>query len=215
MGSETHAKNEYHLTTEWWFEGTAEEIYDLLSDTDAMRRWWRAILVGLEEVEPGDDEGVGKVVQMHVRAALPYTLHWQFRVREANRPRGFSIEASGDLNGRGVWTLTQEGPWVHVHYDWRVRADAWYLRTFSFALKPLFAANHRWAMQRLDAGIRLELARRHAPTPAERDAIPLPPMPAGQNAAPLIAGSVVVVGLFIFLRRRAKRTTGRHAAENA
>jgi hypothetical protein len=215
MGSDAHAQNEYHLTTEWWFEGTAAEIYDLLSNTDAMRRWWRAILVGLEEIDPGDDEGMGKVVQMHVRAALPYTLHWQFRVREANRPCGFSIDASGDLNGRGTWTLTQEGPWVHVHYDWRVRADAWYLRSFSFALKPLFATNHRWAMQRLEEGLKLELARRRAATPAERDAIPLPPMPTATAPMPMIAGTVIVVGLFIFLRRRAKRANGQQAEDDA
>jgi Polyketide cyclase / dehydrase and lipid transport len=211
MGGETNATNEYHLMTEWWFEGTAEEIYDVLSDTDAMRRWWRAFIIDLDEAEPGDDTGVGKVVRLHVKGWLPYELRWQFRVREANRPHGFSIEAWGDLNGRGRWTLTQEGPWVHVHYDWRVSADKWYLRYFSFALKPLFASNHRWAMQRGEEGIKLELARRAA-TPAERDAIPLPPMPATKVPMPLIAGMVIVVGLFIFLRRRAKRNGEEKAA---
>jgi hypothetical protein len=205
MDGGTHTANEYHLTTEWWFEGTAEEFYDILSDSDAMRRWWRAILLDLDEAEPGDEQGIGKNVRLHVKSWLPYELRWQFRVREANRPNGFSIEAWGDLNGRGTWTLTQEGPWVHVHYDWRVSADTWYLRYFSFALKPLFAWNHRWAMQRAEEGIRLELARRRATTPAERDAVPLPPLPATKAPAPLIGGVIVVVGLFIFLRRRTKR----------
>ncbi|MEO8745789.1 MAG: hypothetical protein ABI334_01555 [Candidatus Dormiibacterota bacterium] len=40
--------------------------------------------------------------------------------------------------------------------------------------RPIFAANHRWAMARGEESLDLELRRRRARTEAERDAIPPP-----------------------------------------
>ena len=198
------ATNEYHLTTDWRFLGTAQEVSDLLSDARAMARWWRAFIIDLEERAPGDAQGVGKVIALHVKGWLPYELRWQFRVTESHPPHGFSIEAWGDLNGRGQWTITEDGDAVDVHYDWRISADQPLLRYGSFALKPLFASNHRWAMERGAEGIRLELQRLRAKTPAARDAVPLPPMPTRRAPGPLVAG-IAALGLFVFLRRRARK----------
>lgn len=192
--------NAYHLTTDWRFTGTVQEVSDLLSDTQAMARWWRAFILDLEEREPGDTDGVGKVVALHVKGWLPYELRWSFRVTESHAPHGFSIEAWGDLTGRGQWRLTQDGQYVNVHYDWRINADRPLLRYFSFALKPLFASNHRWAMDRGAEGIRLELARLHATTPEERDIVPLPPAPASTPTL-YIVGGVALLGVIVVLRR--------------
>ncbi len=70
---------------------------------------------------------------------------------------GISIEAFGDLVGTGVWTLTQDGPDADVVYKWRplMRYGSWFF-------KPIFAANHRWAMARGEESLKRELERRHA-----------------------------------------------------
>ncbi|HEY1905085.1 MAG TPA: hypothetical protein VGG91_03530 [Myxococcaceae bacterium] len=47
----------------------------------------------------------------------------------------------------------------------------------SWLLRPVFAANHRWAMARGEESLALELRRRRARTDAERAAIPAPPGP--------------------------------------
>ncbi len=45
-------------------------------------------------------------------------------------------------------------------------------------MKPIFAANHRWAMSRGERSLKLELARRHAGSDAALQvAIPAPPGP--------------------------------------
>jgi hypothetical protein len=203
------AVNEYHLTTDWCVEGTVQEVSDLLGDTAAMARWWRAFVIDLEEREPGDARGIGKVVALHVKGWLPYELRWSFRVTESRAPHGFSIEAWGDLNGRGRWTLEEEGRFVNVHYDWRISADRPLLRYCSFALKPLFASNHRWAMARGVEGIALELRRLHATTDDERAAVPLPPMPTARGSAPLITSISVFLGALVVLRRRSRYAEGR------
>jgi hypothetical protein len=76
-----------------------------------------------------------------------------------------------------VWTFVQDGANVDVTYDWRIRARKPLLRSLSWLLKPVFAANHRWAMARGEESLVLELRRRHARTDSERAAIPAPPGP--------------------------------------
>jgi hypothetical protein len=165
------ASNEYHFLTRWRVRGTVEEVSDILGDAPGLARWWPSVYLDVRELEPGDDRGVGKVVSLHTRGWLPYTLRWQFRVVESRRPHGFSLEAWGDFVGRGVWTFEQRGPWVLIAYDWRIRADKPLLRYASFVLKPIFAANHRWAMAQGEKSLRRELARRAA----GRSSSPPPP----------------------------------------
>lgn len=85
---------------------------------------------------------------------MPYTLRWQFRVTESNYPHGFALEAWGDFVGHGEWSLRQNGRYADITYDWRVRAEK------PLLLRPIFAANHRWAMVRGEESLRLELVRR-------------------------------------------------------
>ena len=113
----------------------------------------------VEILKAGDENGIGKLVSLHTKGWLPYTLRWQFRVTDSRYPFGFSLEASGDFDGRGVWTFEQDGASVNVTYDWEVRADKPLLRALSFLLKPVFAANHKWAMARGEESLKRELKR--------------------------------------------------------
>ncbi len=156
------ASNQYHFVTRWRVEGTAQEIYKLLSRATDLPRWWPSVYLEVSEIAPGDEAGVGKVVKLHTRGRLPYTLRWQFRVTEACYPFGYSLEAWGDVVGRGKWKFTQDGPWVDIAFDWNIRANKPLLRYLSAIFKPIFAANHRWAMAEGEKSIREELARRRA-----------------------------------------------------
>ncbi|HVE47076.1 MAG TPA: hypothetical protein VNA57_10080, partial [Acidimicrobiales bacterium] len=85
--------------------------------------------------------------------------------------------ASGDLEGTGRWTFTQDGPEVAITYDWRVRATKPLLQRLSWLLRPFFAANHLWAMKQGEKSLKLELRRRRATSAAERAKVPPPPPP--------------------------------------
>lgn len=50
----------------------------------------------------------------------------------------------------------------HFVTHWRVSAAKPLLRYLSFLLKPVFAANHRWAMKKGEESLRIEIARRKA-----------------------------------------------------
>jgi hypothetical protein len=90
---------------------------------------------------------------------------------------GSPLRLFGDFQGRGVWTFTQEGERVRVSYDWKIKAGKPLLRAFSFLLKPVFSANHRWAMAMGEKSLVLELARRRALSAEQAARIPQPPGP--------------------------------------
>jgi hypothetical protein len=65
-----------------------------------------------------------------------------------------------------------------VTYDWLVIAEKGILRRLSRVMKPIFSANHHWAMARGLTSLRLELARRRAGDDRTLlAAIPPPPGP--------------------------------------
>jgi hypothetical protein len=170
------ATNEYHFITTWRVPSTVAEISEILGDAADLMRWWPSVYLNVEVTAPGDARGIGKTVNLYTKGWLPYTLRWHFHVTEI-RADGFSLEAHGDFEGVGIWTFTQRGDEVEVVYDWRINAEKPLLKTFSFIMKPIFSANHHWAMQMGERSLKLELARRHAPSAAERANVPPPPPP--------------------------------------
>jgi hypothetical protein len=196
------ASNDYHFITHWRVEGDIEEVAGILGNGTDLVRWWPSVYLNAEELEPGDAAGVGRVISLYTKGWLPYTLRWQFRVTESRYPHGFTLEAWGDFDGRGIWTLEQDGPWVDITYDWKIRAEKPLLRYFSFIMKPIFGANHRWAMAQGEESLDLELARRHAATAEERALIPAPPGPTSvAPGAVLVALVAMIAGAGWALRR--------------
>ena len=149
--------NEYHFTTKWRLSAKIETISDILADPTDLPRWWPTVYLDVTQLEKGDENGVGSVYDLYTKGWLPYKLRWCFRVTESRYPHGFALEAWGDFVGTGVWTLVQNGQYADVTYDWRIRADKPLLRYLSFLMKPIFSANHRWAMAQGEASLRREL----------------------------------------------------------
>ena len=154
------ATNNYHFITVWRVESTIDEVSTILGDAPELVRWWPSVYLEVKMLEPGDERGLGKVVDLYTKGWLPYTLRWSFRVTEI-RDDGFTLVARGDFDGRGIWTFEQDGAWVNITYDWKIKAEKPLLRYFSFIMKPLFSANHRWAMAKGEESLKLEIARRH------------------------------------------------------
>jgi len=176
--------NDYHFVTIWHVPATREEISEIVGDAGGLARWWPSVYLDVAVVEPGGSDGVGRLVSLYTKGWLPYTLHWRFTVTAADPPAGFSLEARGDFVGRGIWSFEVErplkdpaGPLTSVTYDWLVLAEKGLLKHLSLVMKPVFAANHRWAMARGEDSLLLELARRRATDPVVRAAIRRPPGP--------------------------------------
>jgi hypothetical protein len=168
----------YAFLTHWRVRATAQEVSDVLADAPALPRWWPSVYLDATELAPGDPRtGVGRVIDLYTKGWLPYTLRWKFKVTESNPPHGFKLVAEGDFVGTGVWTFTQDGDFVDITYDWRIAITKRLLQIGTPVFRPIFAANHRWAMARGEESLKLELRRRRAGSEAERQAVPAPPGP--------------------------------------
>jgi hypothetical protein len=163
---------EYAFLTTWRVRATAEEVFDVLADPLALTRWWPSVYLDVKELKPGASDSSGRVIGLYTKGWLPYTLRWNFTVTESTRPRGFKLTAHGDFEGTGVWTIRQVGEYVDATYDWRISAEKPLLRYGTLVLRPIFAANHRWAMARGLESLQLELRRRRGEA-----GVPDPPGP--------------------------------------
>ena len=153
-------------------KGSAEDVFDVLAEPLALKQWWPSVYLDVKELKAGDPAtGVGRVIDLYTKGWLPYTLRWNFTVTESTRPSGFKLTAHGDFEGTGVWTIRQDADFVEATYDWRISAEKPLLRYGSFVFRPLFAANHRWAMARGFESLLLELRRRRG------ESVPAPPRP--------------------------------------
>ena len=155
------AIKDYHFVTHWRVKGKVEQVAEILQNPLDLPRWWPSVYLDVVELKAGDEHGVGGEYDLHTKGWLPYTLRWQFTVTEVNVPQGFSLKAQGDFVGQGVWNLKQEGDIVEAVYDWQISAEKPLLRLFSPLLKPIFSANHHWAMRQGEESLKVELERRN------------------------------------------------------
>lgn len=176
----------YRFKTTWHFpDATCEAIYRILEEVERLAEWWPSVYLDVRVREKGRPGGIGKVVDLYTKGWLPYTLRWSFTVTDTNFPTGFSLKAHGDFEGEGVWTFRQEGTGCTVIYDWRITANKPLLRRLSGVMRPVFSANHHWAMRMGRISLALELRRR-----AGEQQVPAPPGPtwphcrANTNAPP-------------------------------
>jgi hypothetical protein len=190
------ASNDYHFISNWHVEGTVDQVSAIISDTASLPLWWPSVYLGVTVLQPAQKDGTLKVVKLLTRGWLPYSLDWTLEVTESRHPYGFTLEAEGDFIGRGIWDFVQDGERVLVRYDWKIRADKPLLRALSFAFKPVFEGNHRWAMKRGEESLRLELQRRRARSADELARIPAPPGPV-RSSALLLWLAVASVSLMI------------------
>ncbi len=169
---------DYHFVDRWRVEADCKEVADIIEDALGLPRWWGSVYFEVKELEPGEgNHGTGKLIHVRAGGWLPYTLKINFRTVESRYPSGFTMDATGDLEGKGIWTFEPDGPFVNVTYDWTIRANKPVIEKFSFFLKPIFRSNHNWTMRRGEESLKLELLRRRAKSPEERARIPPPPRP--------------------------------------
>jgi hypothetical protein len=104
-------------------------------------------VVGVEELEPGAADGVGKRLRLLFRTRLPYTLGFDVRVTRVQRPSELEAEATGELEGTGRWTLTPADGGTLVRYNWDIRTTRWWMNLLAPVARPMFSWNHDQLMR--------------------------------------------------------------------
>jgi hypothetical protein len=170
--------NEYRFVDRWRVRSTLEEVTEIMLDVEGLPRWWPSFFIDAKVLEPGDPDGIGRVVAFHVQGGrLLYTLRWTGRTIETRHPHGFRMEVTGHFVGTADWTFEQDGEFVDMTLEWTVRAVNPFLSYASYVMRPLLANNHTWTMRVGERSLKLELARRRSRSAEERARISPPPAP--------------------------------------
>jgi uncharacterized protein YndB with AHSA1/START domain len=198
----------YHFVSRWRVKASAEDVYDIISQPLEYPRWWPSVYLDCRQTTAGALDGTGRCVQFHTRGWLPCALHWEACTAETAMPRRIVFEASGDLNGRGVWSFSQDGQYTDIAFDWNVAPSNPLLKYLTPVLRPVFEANHRWAMEQGEISLREELIRYRARTPEDMLDAADPRGPVEVPVRWIAAGALAISALtcIALLRRKSRRT---------
>jgi hypothetical protein len=171
---------EYRLLTIWRIEAPLENVYAAIHDSPHWPDWWPG-MQKVEEVAPGDAEGIGSVLRYVWQGRLPYQV--VFEVRATRIETGVAIEGAvqGDLEGVGHWHFFQDGEASVVRHAWHVRTTRWWMNLIAPFARPMFIRNHGILMRQGAAGLARLL---DAPRASQQD-IDLMAEPAPPAAAPV------------------------------
>ena len=122
----------YHFQTHWRLEATAEEAFRLIDAVPDYVRWWPAVWLRVEVLQPGGADGIGGRARLTTKGYLPYILTWEGTTLEKTFPQRKVFRASGDFEGHGIWTFRPDGSFVDVEYNWEIVADKPLLKYLSF-----------------------------------------------------------------------------------
>ena len=101
---------EYRFIDRWRVEAGVAEVADIIEDALSLPCWWGSVYFEVNELEPGEDKhGIGKLISVRAGGWLPYTLRIDFRTVESRYPHGFTMDATGDLEGKVFGFLSRTG----------------------------------------------------------------------------------------------------------
>ncbi len=149
--------NVYRFHDEWFIPHPIEKVWPHIYDGAAYPKWWRCwdSVVPLNE-KHGNEVGARTRITAH--GFLPYHVRLVLEVTSVDAPYTLAVKSTGDLNGRGLWTLRAAEGGTAITYEWIVQADKPLIKLFSPIVKPLFAQNHHYTMQTGEASLKRLLA---------------------------------------------------------
>ena len=130
------AKTQFVLVTDWHFDAPIARVWALIEQVEAWPSWWRAVRK-VEMLKPGGQDGIGAGRRLTWATALPYTLTFDVELVRIEPGRLSEGRAFGDLDGTGIWTLSEEQGGTHVRYEWRVDVTKAWMRLGAPLLRPV------------------------------------------------------------------------------
>ncbi|HEU4895241.1 MAG TPA: SRPBCC family protein [Acidimicrobiia bacterium] len=159
--------------TEWELTAPIEQVFEALSRPEEFESWWPSVTRS-ELVTSGDGSGVGAHARYTIRSPLLYSMDFDLKTIEVDRPRRIRAVVRGDLVGTGTYYLESDRDTTRVRFNWYVSTTKRWMNVAGAVAKPLLAWAHDKVMLEgcrsmaghLDA--ELVFARSHlvdAPTP--------------------------------------------------
>lgn len=133
------ARFKFH--SKWEVRAPLPAVWDAIQNSADWPRWWRGV-VRVEDVQPGDEHGVGKVQNYEWESRLPYRLRFSMRVCAVDYQSRIEGIASGQVEGLGVWHFRMHGDNTIVRYEWDVRTIPLWVNLIAPFTRGLIRWNH-------------------------------------------------------------------------
>ena len=144
--------NQYSFLTTWLLESPIDPVWEAINDQESWPQWWCGVEAATE-LQPGDADGVGSLSRLVWRSRLPYRISFEVTTDRVERPHLMQGTARGELDGRGIWRLFEDGGLTAVTYDWNVRTTKSWMNALAPLAGPVFRWNHDWVMARGGEGL--------------------------------------------------------------
>jgi uncharacterized protein YndB with AHSA1/START domain len=144
----------YSFLSTWCVAAPIQSVWDVLSDPPSYPEWWKGVRK-TTVLEPGEDggTGVGTLYRLQWRSKLPYTLEFDSRVTRMEAPHVLEGQASGELEGVGVWRLFESPAGTVALYNWDVSTTRAWMNRLAPLARPAFAWNHDYVMRQGAQGL--------------------------------------------------------------
>ena len=76
--------SEFVLVSNWRVHASRERVWQVLRATREWPAWWRYV-ASVDEIEPGDERGVGALQRYRWTSRLPYGVTFAIRTTEVRR----------------------------------------------------------------------------------------------------------------------------------
>lgn len=136
----------YLFETDWALTASPDAVFDLLAEPGEFATWWPSV-IDSALLEEGDESGVGRKASYVLRGPLPYTMRFEVRAIEVNRPSRLQTVVRGDLIGSGTYLIEPRDGVTHVRFNWYVSTTKKWMNLAALLAKPVFAWAHGRVMR--------------------------------------------------------------------
>lgn len=135
------SSSNYRFVTQWDIPAPLDRVWNELMTPEEWPVWWRGV-ENVELLRPGVGPGVGAIRRYTWKSWLPYRLSFTMETTRIEHLQLIEGTATGELEGRGCWSLHADNGVTHVEYVWEVATTKLWMRLISPIARPLFAWNH-------------------------------------------------------------------------
>lgn len=136
----------YSFLTTWCVEAPVQRVWDVIFEVERYPEWWPGVRK-VSGLEPGDENGLGALHRLEWRSKLPYSLEFDTRVTRSEPPYLLEGQASGELDGKGVWRLYEGAAGTALIYSWDVSTTRPWMNRIAPLARPAFVWNHDYVMR--------------------------------------------------------------------
>ena len=143
---------EYQFITRWRIATPIETAWEAIFHAEQWPLWWDAV-EAVEELSPGEANGLGRIGRFVWKTPLSYTLTFETRVVTVQAPELLEAIAIGDVEGKGLWRLSSTDCGTEIVYTWKVRTTKRWMNYLAGMARPLLQWNHNTIMNHGGLGL--------------------------------------------------------------